>query len=170
MKVLLRKNVNKLGIIGDVVEVKNGYGRNYLVPQGIGIEPTEANIKAVEADKARYLEELAKQRSALEERAKVVDGKEITITSRANEEGHLYGSVGPAQIVAVLAEENLFVNEEEVVLPEPIRQLDKYDVDIRFAEDVKAKITVWVVPLREAGEEAQAAESTPAEADSADVE
>ena len=60
MKVLLRKNINKLGIIGDVVEVKNGYGRNYLVPQGLGVEPTEANIKAVEADKARYLEELAK--------------------------------------------------------------------------------------------------------------
>ncbi len=153
MKVLLRKNVSKLGIIGDVVEVKNGYGRNYLVPHGIGIEPTEANIKAVEADKARYLEELAKQRAALEERAKAVDGKEITITSRANEEGHLYGSVGPAQIVAVLAEEKLFVNEEEIVLAEPIRQLDKYNVDVKFSEDVLATITVWVVPLRETEEE-----------------
>ena len=145
MKVLLRKNVSKLGIIGDVVEVKNGYGRNYLVPQGIGVQPTEANIKAVEADKARYLEELAKERAAIQERAKAVDGKEITITSRANEEGHLYGSVGPAQIVAILAEENLFVNEEEIVLAEPIRQLDKYDVGVKFSDDIQAKITVWIV-------------------------
>ena len=174
MKVLLRKNISKLGIIGDVVEVKNGYGRNYLVPQGLGVEPTEANIKAVEADKARYLEELAKQRTALEERAKSVDGKEITITSRANEEGHLYGSIGPAQIVAVLAEENLFVNEKEIILAEPIRRLDKYEVNIKFSEDIKATITVWIIPLREAGEEDQTSESAEVEtepaSDEADME
>lgn len=170
MKVLLRKNINKLGIIGDVVEVKNGYGRNYLVPQGLGVEPTEANIKAVEADKARYLEELAKQRVALEERAKAVDGKEITITSRANEEGHLYGSVGPAQIVALLAEENLFVNEEEIILAEPIRQLDKYDIAIKFSDDIKATITVWIVPLREVEEEDQDPAPAEVETESADDE
>ncbi len=153
MKVLLRKNISKLGIIGDVVETKRGYARNYLIPQGLAIAPTEANIKAVEADKARYLEEVAKERAALEARAKLVDGKEITITSRANAEGHLYGSVGPAQIVTALAEANLFVNEKEIAMVEPIRTLDKYDVELHFGEDVKATIVVWIVPLREEGDE-----------------
>ncbi len=149
MKLLLRENISNLGIIGDVVDVKPGYARNYLIPQGKATAPTEANIKAVEADKARYLEQLAEQRKELEIRAKAVDGKEITISSRANEEGHLYGSIGPAQIAAALAEEKVFVNAQEIVLPEPIRQLDKYDVEIRFAENVQATIHVWVVPIRD---------------------
>jgi len=149
MKVLLRENISKLGTIGDVVDVKPGYARNYLIPQGKAAAPTEANLKAVEADKARYLEQLAEQRKELEIRAKAVDGKEITISSRANEEGHLYGSIGPAQIAAALAEEKIFVNAQEIVLPEPIRQLDKYDVEIRFAENVQATIHVWVVPIRD---------------------
>ena len=104
MKVLLRKNVGRFGKIGDVVEVKAGYARNYLLPQGLAVRPTEANIRAVEADKQCYLEEVARQRADLEARAAAVQGKEITIAARANEEGHLYGSVGPAQIVSALAE------------------------------------------------------------------
>jgi len=157
MKVLLCKTINKLGIIGDVVDVANGYARNYLIPQGLGIAPTEANLKAIEADKARYLEEQAKLRAALEARAKAADGTEVTITARANEEGHLYGSVGPAQLVAALAEQGQAVAEEEVALGEHLRTLDKYEVTLRFAQDIQATITVWIVPLIEEGaEEAEA--------------
>ncbi len=166
MRVLLRKNVSKLGHIGEVVDVKPGYARNYLLPQGLATEPTKANLKAIEADKQRYLEELAKQRAELEAKAAVVDGKEITLAARANEEGHLYGSVGPAQIVAALAEENVFIEAEHIVLPEPIRQLDKYEVPIHFAEDVSATISVCIVPLHEEGEEGE----TPAETDEAPAE
>ncbi|MCD4823958.1 MAG: 50S ribosomal protein L9 [Phycisphaerae bacterium] len=159
MKVLLRQNVRKLGHIGDVVDVKNGYARNYLIPQGLGTAPTDANIKAVEAAKARYLEELAKERKELEIRAAAVSGTEITIAARANEEGHLYGSVGPAQIAAALAEVDVFVNADEVILPEPIRTLDKYDVQIEFDEEIRATIHVWVVPLRGEFDEEEAAET-----------
>ena len=153
MKVLLRKNISKLGKIGDVVEVKPGYARNYLLPQGLGTEPTEANLRAIEADKQRYLEELAKQHAEVEARAELVQGKEITIFARANEEGHLYGSVGPAQLVAALAAEGVFIEPEYIVLDEPIRLLDKYDVTIRFTEEVTAQISVWVVRVYEDGEE-----------------
>jgi len=146
MKVLLSKNVDKLGKIGDVIDVANGYARNYLLPQQMAVEPTEANLKAVEADKAKYLEQLAEERSHLDGQAQALRGKEVSISVRANEEGHLYGSVGPAQIAAALAEERVFVEARYIVLDEPIRQLDKYDVTIRFAEDISATIHVWIVP------------------------
>jgi ribosomal protein L9 len=93
---------------------------------------------------------LARQRAELEARATGLQGREITIPARANPEGHLYGSVGPAQIVASLAEDGIFIDAENVVLEEPIRQLDKYDVTVRFAPEVTATIHVWVVPVREA--------------------
>ncbi|MCE5278563.1 MAG: 50S ribosomal protein L9 [Planctomycetaceae bacterium] len=149
MKLLLKKNVSNLGTIGEVVDVKTGYARNFLVPRGLAVEPTAANLKAVEADKQRYLEELAKQRQEFEAKAKLVQGKEITISARANEEGHLYGSIGPAQIAEALAAEKAFVDAENIVMAEPIRQLDKYDVTIKFPHDVSATIHVWVVPIRD---------------------
>ena len=149
MKVLLRQNVEALGHIGDVVEVRPGYARNYLLPTGLAVQPTQANLKTVELHKQRYLEEMARQRKEIELRAAAMSGKEITIAVRANVEGHLYGSVGPAQIVAALAEEKIFVEPEEVALAEPIRQLDKYDVELDFGHDVKSTIHVWVVPSHE---------------------
>lgn len=149
MKVLLKKNVVKLGTIGDVVEVKPGYARNYLLPHGLAVEPTDANIKAIEADKQRFLERLAEDRATQEARVAAIQGKEITISARANEEGHLYGSIGPAQIAAALAEEDAFVEPEHIVLDEPIRRLDKYDVMVRFAKDLTTEIHVWVVPAHD---------------------
>ncbi len=157
MKVLLRKNVADLGKIGDLVDVKPGYGRNYLLPQGLAYKPTAANIKQVEREKEKYLAELARLRAEIEARAALVDGKEVTISARANEEGHLYGSVGPAQIVAALAEQNSFVDAENVHLPEPIRTLDKYEITLKFGEDVTASISVWVVPIHGEQDEADAA-------------
>ncbi len=146
MKLLLSQNVSKLGKIGDIVEVAEGYARNYLLPQQFAVAPTEANLKAVEAAKAEYLAKVAAQRAELEAKADVVRGKEVSIAVRANEEGHLYGSVGPAQISAALAEEGVFVEPMYIILAEPIRQLDKYDVTVEFSEDVTATIHVWIVP------------------------
>jgi large subunit ribosomal protein L9 len=154
MKVLLRRNVSNLGKIGEVVEVKPGYGRNYLLPQRLGVEPTRTNLKAVEAEKQKYLEEVARERSVLELKAEAIRGKEVTITGRANEEGLLYGSIGPAQIVAALAEGGVFLEPSHIVLDAAIRRVDKYDVIVRLAEDITATIHVWVVPLREVGAEA----------------
>jgi large subunit ribosomal protein L9 len=160
MKVLLRKNVPELGKIGEVVDVNAGYARNYLLPRQLAAQPTQANIKAVEAEKQRYLEELTRQRADLEARAAAISGKEIAITARANEEGVLYGSVGPAQIVAALAAEGIFLDADNIGLDSPIRRLDKYDVQIVFGEDVRTTIQLWVVPVREEGVEpsSQAAE------------
>jgi len=167
MKVLLRKNVANVGKIGDLIDVKPGYARNYLLPQGLAYQPTAANIKQVEREKENYLKELARIRAEIEARAALVKGKEVTISARANEEGQLYGSVGPAQIVAALAEQKCFVDAENVALEEPIRKLDKYEVTLKFTEDVTASITVWVVPIHgEApvpAEETAETEETPAD-------
>ncbi|MFW6155397.1 MAG: 50S ribosomal protein L9 [Planctomycetota bacterium] len=171
MRIMLKQNVSNLGMIGDVVTVKDGYARNYLLPYGLADEPTESNLKAIEAAKQAYLEQLAKEKAQIEARAKLVDGKEITIAARANEEGHLYGSVGPAQIVEALSKEHMPVEEKNVVLDEPFHTLDKYEVTLAFGHDITASIIVWVVPVREegaaeGGEEATRGETeteTPAE-------
>ena len=170
MKVLLRKNVAHLGKIGDLVDVKPGYARNYLLPQGLAFQSSPANVRRVELEKQRYLEELARQRAEVQARAVLVDGKEVTIAARANPEGHLYGSVGPAQIVAALADEGLFIESENVALDEPIRQLDKYEVPLRFGEDITATIHVWVVPVHVEGEEPVPAEAPAAEPGQAPAE
>jgi len=149
MKLLLKENVSRLGKLGEIVEVKAGYARNYLLPQGLAVQPTAGNIKAVEKAKQRYLEEMAKRREELEARAQVLEGKEVTIAARANEEGHLYGSIGPAQIVAALGEQSTLVEPKDIRLDQAIRRLDKYDVTIQLDEDVTATIHVWIVPVHE---------------------
>ena len=156
MKVLLRQNIMNLGKIGEVVDVKPGYARNYLLPQNLAAAPTEANLKALEADKQRYLKQLAAEEANFQAKADAVAGKEITLSARANEEGQLYGSIGPAQIVAALMKDGIDVEAKNVILTKHIRQLDKYDVQLRFTDDISATIHVWVVPTHD--EEAEGPE------------
>ena len=155
MKVLLRRNIAKLGQIGDVLEVKDGYARNYLIPQGLAMAPTRANLKAIEEDKAAYLAELARLKQELQTQANLLDGKEFTIVALANEEGVLYGSVGKAQIAAAIVEQGVMIDTRNILLDEPIHKLDKYEVTVGFGEDVTATIGLWVVPPKD--EEAQGA-------------
>ena len=145
MKVLLRRNVAKLGTIGEVVEVKPGYARNYLLPEQLAVKPTEANLRAIEAEKQQYLEELAIVKANLQARADLINGREITLSVRANEEGHLYGSVGPAQIAAALYEQGAVVEAENIVLDAVIRNVGKYEIEVRFDEEVKAAVQLTVL-------------------------
>ncbi|HUS46670.1 MAG TPA: 50S ribosomal protein L9 [Phycisphaerae bacterium] len=165
MKVLLRRNISKLGKIGDVVDVEPGYARNYLIPRHLAAPPTKANLQAVEAEKQKYAEELARQKTELQAKAAVLAGKEISIYARANQEGNLYGSVGPAQICATLAAEGIFLEPENIALDSPIQRLDKYDVVVEFAEDAKATIHVWVLPVHDSESDERPAEDAEAAAD-----
>ena len=157
MKVLLQKNVPHLGAIGEVVDVKPGYARNYLIPHGLAAEPTRTNLRAVEVAKQKYLEELAKIRTEWEAKAKVVQGRQLAMQARANEEGHLYGSIGPAQIVAALAAQNVFIEADHVAIDEPIRQIGTHEVTLRFAEGITATISVSVAPVSGEGHDSEAA-------------
>ena len=155
MKLLLCKNVDKLGIVGDVVDVSSGFARNFLLPQRLATEPTETNMRALA--EARRLAELERKRhrTELEKLAERLKEVEVTIRARANETGALYGSVGPKEIVQALAEEGYYVKSEQIVLPHAIRQLDNTEVDLRLAPDLNTTIKVWVVREKTGDEEGE---------------
>jgi len=146
VKLLLTKNVARLGLVGEVVEVKAGYGRNFLLPQGLATQPTPANVKRLESARVK-MKDLEDQRlksiRALAER--LVDA-EVTIVERANDEGVLYGSVTARRIADELAKEGFPVPEEAIKLAEPIRRVDTYEVVIELHHDIKAQVKVWVSP------------------------
>jgi large subunit ribosomal protein L9 len=146
MKVLLRQDVAELGVIGDVVEVKTGYARNYLLPQNVAVQPSEANLKRVEQER-RDREKQAKQRlETLKGVASRLAGASVTIKAKANELGHLFGSVNEAHIADALVAEGFKVGPEQIALAAPIRTLDKFRVPVRLADGVEAEVDVWVVP------------------------
>jgi len=161
MKLLLCQNVAKLGIVGDVVNVSRGYARNYLVPQGLATEPTEVNMRALAEARRAAEEERTRQRAELEQLAQKLEGVEVTIKARANEEGALYGSVGVNDIVSALAEEQHYVRADQICLDRPIRHLDTVSVEVKLDADLLSTIKVWVVrekPL--AGEDSEESEES----------
>jgi large subunit ribosomal protein L9 len=145
MKLLLRRDIPKLGLAGDVVEVSAGYARNYLIPHRLALEPTEANMKAIEEDKRRAEAERKAKRRALEEAAARLANVEVFIHAAANPEGHLYGSVGPREIAAALRDEGHDVDASAVELHESIRNIGARTVPVVFADDIRAEVKVWVV-------------------------
>ena len=145
IKVLLVEDVDRLGWLGDVVEVNDGYARNYLLPQGLAVVPTEANLKSLADEKARRAEERLHDRKRLEAAAGAVDGAEAVVAAAANEQGHLFGSVGRAQIAENLREQGFEVSDEVVQLSENIKQVGTSTVTLKFTDDLKATVSVVVV-------------------------
>lgn len=145
MKVLLCQDISSLGWLGDVVEVNEGYARNYLLPQGLAKMASQANIKAIAREKASRAEQRLRQRSRLEQAVKAVDGAEAVIAARANEQGVLFGSVTDSQIAANLRAQGFEVADEFVQLPEHIKHVGTHTVRIKFADDLTAEVKVTVV-------------------------
>lgn len=152
MRLLLKKDIPSLGVVGDIVDVKPGYARNYLIPHDLGVEPTKANMKEIEEAKRIAAEERLRRRQQIEEEAKRLADVEVTISAAANPQGHLYGSVGPREIAAALRDEGHAVDAAQVRLPEPIKQLDNKLVPVRFSDDLVVEVKVWVVREKGAGE------------------
>ena len=145
MKLLLHADIEKLGYFGDVVEVNEGYARNYLLPQRIGVRPTEQNVKAIESERAARVEERRLAREALVKVAEKVNGAEITIEALANEQGHLFGSVSEADIAKTLCLKGHDVQSKQVVITHPVRELGETEIKIHFTEDVDVTIKLNVV-------------------------
>lgn len=169
MKLLLRKDISKLGFAGDLVEVSEGYARNYLLPHHLALEPTKGNLKRIEEDKKVAAAERARRRQILEAEAARVSGKEVTIAAAANEEGHLYGSVGPREISRALIAEGYAVRPEQIKMTEHLKKLDTAMVQIAFGDEIHAEVKIWVVREKTADElaaerEAAAAGTTEAPA------
>jgi large subunit ribosomal protein L9 len=145
MKLLLTKDVPRLGIVGDVVDVAPGFARNYLLPNRLATQPTEANMRALAEERAKAEERRRLAREELRARAEKLADVEVTIAAPANQEGVLYGSVGPREIAAALREEGHDVESSQVDLRTPIRHLDNVLVDVVLAEEIATKVKVWVV-------------------------
>lgn len=150
MQVLLTKDVRKLGHVGDVVEVKPGYARNYLYPQRLAIEPTEENLRGIEEAKKTAALERARRNQAFEGLCEKLRDFQLTIEAAANAEGTLYGSVGPARVADGLRAHGFEVLAEHVMLDPPIRTLDTRQVTLEFTDEISTQIKVWVVREGEA--------------------
>ena len=148
MKVLLCEDIEKLGWLGDVVEVKTGYARNYLIPQGLAKVANEASIRAIAEEKARRSELRKLEGRRLEEAAKAIEGAEAVIAAKANELGHLFGSVNERQIATNLRAQGFEVRDEIIQLPEHIKEVGTHSVTLKFRDDLTATINVVVVPER----------------------
>ncbi len=160
MKVLLVNDVDRLGWLGEVVEVATGYARNYLLPQGLAKVPTEANIKALAEEKKHRAEQRLVDKKRLEAAAAAVDGAEAVIAEKANELGHLFGSVMAGQIAANLRQQQFEVADEVVQLKEHIKRVGTHTVELRFAEDLTATVNVVVVAEKKEGDTKSAEEAS----------
>jgi large subunit ribosomal protein L9 len=145
MKVLLCEDVQDLGWLGDVVEVKDGYARNYLLPEGIATVPTEANIKALAGAKAKRAEERKLTFEKLGQVAEAVEGAEAVLAAKANELGHLFGSVTERDIAANLREQGFEIADDMVQLAEHIKEVGTHEVALKIGPDLTANISVVVV-------------------------
>jgi large subunit ribosomal protein L9 len=145
MEVILREDVAHLGKAGDLVTVRDGYARNFLIPRGLAYPATEANKRRLEAERRRQEARLASQRAQAESLAERLGAVSLTFTVRAGEGEKLFGSVTAADIAAKLQEQGFEVDKRRVALEEPIRMIGIYKVPIRLDAGVVSEVRVWVV-------------------------
>jgi len=145
MKILLCEDVEKLGYLGDVIEVNDGYARNFLLPQRKAVVPSEANIKALAEAKAKRAEDRKLAQEQLGRVAEEVSGAEVVLAAKANEQGHLFGSVGEHDIADNLRKQGFEISDDMVQLSEHIKQIGTHEVSLKVATGLTAKINVVVV-------------------------
>jgi len=143
--VLLLEDKENLGEVGDIVDVKPGYARNYLLPTGQATIPTASALQMIERAKNVAAEKRAKRAAEAAELAAALADRSITLEERASEEGHLFGSVGVARIVEALAADGLAVGEKMIALEEPIKELGIFNVPVKLSPEHTVELRVWVV-------------------------
>jgi len=147
MELILKKTVDALGEEGDIVKVKAGYGRNYLIPKKIAVIANKANLALLEQEKAVIETRREKQRQEAEALSKKISGTSITIEHRAGEEEKLFGSVTAADIAEKFAELDIEIDKKNINLTEPIKTLGKFSVPVKVGYQMTTEITVTIVPL-----------------------
>jgi len=145
MKLILKEEVENLGEAGDLVEVKAGYGRNYLLPQGFAVVATDANERLVEEIRAKRAEREEASKIAAQALAVSLTGVSVNVKRKVSEGDNLYGSVTAADISAALAEEGFELSKDQVRLEAPIRTLGVFEVPLQLPYAVEAAIKLWVV-------------------------
>ena len=163
MDVILTENVKNLGTIGEVVKVKPGYGRNYLVPQGLAVEASEAKLKEVEHHKRqlnRKAEKLSQEAADVKARIEAV---ECTFVHKASEEGKLFGSVTSMEIAESLATQGIEIDRRKILLEQPIKELGEHSIDIKLNAGVNAIVKIHVISEDAQSVPADVPAETPAE-------
>ena len=149
MEVILRQDVDELGLEGDVVDVARGYARNYLVPQGIALEATPQNRKALELQMKKIEIKRLKGKEIAEKVRERLAGIVVELSQKAGEEGKLYGSVTTMDIAAHLKEQGVEIDRRKIVLEKPIKTLGEHEVPIKIYPEVTGSIKVVVKPQEE---------------------
>jgi large subunit ribosomal protein L9 len=146
VQLLLIQSVDHVGKQGDVVQVKRGYALNYLLPQGLATIANDHHKRMVEKHRSK-LQEIEKARlKTLRDLAEAIAKQSITIEANANDEGHLYGSVGASEIISALKTAHFNITSDQVRLEGPLKELGLYTVKIHLHADINAELKVWVVP------------------------
>jgi len=145
MEVILRQAIENLGHPGDVVTVKSGYARNYLLPRGFAYEATPGNLKRISQEKARLEAAENERRGVAETLAKKLEEVQLTFSARVGEEGKLFGSVTAADIAQQLEAQGFHIEKRQIDLHDPIKTLGVFRVPLKLHADVKPEIRVWVI-------------------------
>ena len=144
MELILKETINTLGQQGDVVKVKDGFGRNYLLPQGKAVLATKENLEELEKNKAEIAAKIAEETKIAEKLGKKITGTTITIEQLAGEDDRLFGSVTSGDVAAKLAEMDIEIDKRQIVLTDPIKALGEYNIIIKVGYDVSAEVKVVV--------------------------
>ena len=147
MKVILIEEIRGLGTRGDVVTVKDGYARNFLIPKNLAREATTGNLKQVEHEKRKWALLAQEEKNVAQKAADAVKGTRIVIEKRVGEHGHLFGSVTANEIADALEAKGINVDKRRIELGSPIKNVGVHDVEVRLHRDVSAHIQVEVVPM-----------------------
>ena len=145
MKVILRKDLEKIGKVGDVVEVKDGYARNYLFPKDLALPATPGNLKRVEDEKRVFLKKKERIKEEAMTVAEKLERKSVTIPVQVGEQEQMFGSVTAQDIANMLKQEGFEIEKNQIELPEPIKALGIYNVKINLYPGVTPTVRVWVV-------------------------
>lgn len=148
VKLLLTESVDNLGIVGDVVRVRTGYARNYLLPFGLATSPSEELIKDLASKRAEAEKQVAALRKSREAMITKLHGQELTMVRACNDQGQLYGSVTQQDIASALQEVGFDIKPREVRLPGTIKRVDTFDIHIKVDSDLGADVKLWVVADR----------------------
>ncbi len=145
MKVILRKDVETLGKVGEVITVKDGYARNYLIPRSIAFAANESNVKALEEEKKQQSRKLEKAKKSSETLAGEMEKTSVTIKMKVGEDDKLFGSVTSQMIADALKEKGINLDKRQIELEDTLKSLGIFDVNVKLPGGVAGKVKVWIV-------------------------
>ncbi len=145
MEVILKQDVDKIGKAGAIVKIRDGFARNFLIPKGLAVPLTPANLKKLEQEKQKKILQLEKAKEGSKELKARLEGLSLTLPVLAQEEDKLYGSITAIDIAHALKEEGFDIDKSSIILDEPIKSLGIYEIPVNLHPEVSAKIKVWIV-------------------------